>query len=105
MKKHGLKINGKNVTPEEFHRGGKIGGGGIPMFAGTAYSTAKPLVSEGVGCMKSQVPEMREAILARGIVGAHVKDSGQIEFTSRKARREVLSMRGLIDSDGGYSDG
>ena len=69
-----------------------------------AYSEAKPLVSEGLGCMKSQVPEMRKAIRDRGIVGAHVKDNGQIEFTSRRARKQVGKMRGLHDNDGGYGD-
>ena len=105
MKTHKLRLNGKEVTPAEFHRQGPVGGTGVPMFAGTAYNSAKPLVSEGVGCMKAQVPEMREAIKEHGIVGAHVKDNGQIEFTSRRARRQVLEMRGLHDQDGGYSDG
>jgi len=103
VRKHTLKLNGKEVSSAEFHRGGTVGGGGIPM--GTmAYNTARPLVSEGPGCMKAQVPEMREAIREHGIVGAHVRDSGQIEFTSRKARKQVLKMRGLVDNDGGYGD-
>jgi hypothetical protein len=103
MARHKLRLNGKEVTPAEFHRDGPIGGAGVPM--GTmAYNTAKPLVSEGVGCMKAQVPEMREAIREHGIVGANVKDNGQIEFTSRRARKETLRMRGLIDQDAGYSD-
>jgi len=105
VKPYKLKLNGKVVTPAEFRRGGKIGGEGIPMFAGSAYSTAKPLVSDGVGCMKAQVSEMRDAIKARGIVGAHVRDNGQIEFTSRRARKEVMAMRGLHDNEGGISDG
>jgi hypothetical protein len=104
VRKHKLRLNGKEVSPAEFHRGGPIGGKGVAM--GTmAYNTAKPLVSEGVGCMKAQVPEMREAIREHGIVGAHVRDSGQIEFTSRKARKQVLKMRDLLDNDGGYGDG
>ena len=104
MKKHKLKLNGKEVTPAEFHRGGPVGGKGIPMVTGTAYSTAKPLVSEGVGCMKAQVPEMREMLKSRGIQGAHVRDNGQIEFTSRKARKQVMAARGLRDNEAGYSD-
>ena len=104
MRKHKLKINGKEVTPAEFHRRKPIGGSGVPMITNT-YSTAKPLVSEGVGCMKAQVPAMRDAIRERGIVGAHVRNNGQIEFTSRRARREVMSMRGLHDNQGGFGDG
>jgi len=103
MKKHKLKLNGEWVTPAEFHRDGPVGGAGVASVTNT-YSTAKPLVSEGVGCMKAQVPEMREAIRERGIVGAHVRDNGQIEFTSRRARKEVMKMRDLHDNDGGYSD-
>ena len=104
MRKHKLKLNGKDVTPAEFHRDGPVGGIGVPM--GTmAYNSAKPLVSEGVGCMKAQVPEMREAIREHGIVGAHIRDSGQIEFTSRKARKQVMKMRGLHDNEGGFGDG
>lgn len=104
MRKHRLKINGKEVTPAEFHRRGPVGGSGVAMITNT-YSTANPLVSEGVGCMKSQVQDMREAIRANGIVGAHVRDNGQIEFTSRKARAKVMAMRGLHDNEGGFGDG
>jgi hypothetical protein len=103
VKKHRLKLNGKWVTPAEFHRGGPVGGEGVASVTNT-YSTAKPLISEGVGCMKAQVPEMREAIKERGIIGAHVRDNGQIEFTSRKARKQVMQMRALHDNDGGYGD-
>ena len=103
MKTHKLKINGREVTPAEFHRHRRVGGSGTAMVTNT-YSTAKPLVSDGLGCMKAQVPEMRQAIADRGIVGAHVLDNGQIEFTSRRARREIGAMRGLHDNDAGYSD-
>ena len=102
MRKHKLKLNGKEVTPEEFHRK-KIGGSGIPMI-NNAYSIAKPLISDGIGCMKNQVPEMREAIQQRGIRGVRVLDNGQLEITSRSGRNEVLRMRGLGDADAGYGD-
>ena len=104
MRPYKLKLNGKEVTPEEFHKKGPVGGNGIPMGTCT-YQDHAPLISEGLGCMKSQVSEMREAIRERGIQGAHVRDSGQIEFTSRQARADVCHMRGLADADGGYSDG
>lgn len=104
MKKHRLRLNGKWVTPAEFHRDGPIGGEGVAAVTNT-YSTAKPLVSEGCGVMKAQVPETREAIREHGIVGADVKNNGQIEFTSRRARRKFLAMRGLLDNDGGFGDG
>lgn len=104
MRKHKLKLNGKWVTPEEFHAGGKIGGDGTPM-ATTAYREDNPLISEGLGCMRGQVPEMRETIRKHGIKGVRVRDSGQLEITSRQGRRELLRVRGLVDADGGYGDG
>jgi len=50
------------------------------------------------------VEEMRRAIKKRNIKGVRVLDSGQLEITSRRGRREVLHMRGLADAEGGYSD-
>lgn len=75
----------------------------VPMVANT-YREHDPLVSEGLGCMESQVPEMREAIRKRNIKGVRVLDSGQLEITSRQGRKEVGQMRGLGDADAGYSD-
>lgn len=103
MRRHKLKLNGREVTPAEFHRGGPVGGLGVPMISST-YTDANPLVSEGVGCMKSQVGKLRETIKKRGIVGARVRDNGQVEFTSRRARKELLRVRGLIDNEAGYGD-
>ena len=98
-------LNGKEVTREEFLAGAK---GewltGPPMTANT-YSAHDPLVSDGLGCLKSQVPELRETIRKHNIQGVQVKDNGQLEITSRRGRRELLAVRGLVDSDGGYGDG
>ena len=103
MKTHKLKLNGKWVTPSQFHKSGRIGGEGIPLVS-SAYSDAKPLISEGIGCMKSQVPEMRDVIRQHNIKGVRVRDNGQLEITSRQGRRDLLRVRGLADADGGYSD-
>ena len=54
--------------------------------------------------MKAQVQEAREAIRQHNIPGAAVHDDGKVQFTSRRARRDLLKMRGLHDQDGGYSD-
>lgn len=106
MKKHKLMLNGKEVTEAEFHKDGPVGGSGVPMVTIGTYTDAKPLVSEGLGCMKHQVAEMREAIHKRNIKGVRVLDSGQLEITSRRGRREVGQMRPvpLVDADGGYGD-
>lgn len=101
MKFH-LRLNGKRVSEKEFHRKKPIGRG-VPMIS-TAYSEAKPLISDGLGCMKEQVPEMREAIRERGIMGVKVRDNGQLEITSRRGRNEICRMRGLADGDAGYGD-
>jgi hypothetical protein len=104
MKKHKLRLNGKEVTEEEFHRDGPVGGEGIPMGT-SAYSEVAPLVSDGLGCMQSQVGDMREAIQKRNIPGVRVRDNGQLEITSRQGRAAICKMRGLADADGGYGDG
>lgn len=77
---------------------------GVPMIAAT-YTEHSPLMSDGLGCMRSQVPELRETIRKHGIQGAEVTNSGQVRFTSRRARKELLKVRGLVDNDGGYGDG
>ena len=110
MRKHRLKINGREVTPAEFHRRGPVGGDGVAMITNT-YSTAKPLVSEALGCMKSQVPEMRRLVESEGIQGVQITDSGQAELTSRRGRNHLMRVLTEIrgnqyhDIDGGFGDG
>lgn len=94
------KINGREVTRREFLRK-RVGGSGAPM-ASQAYSM--PLISDGIGCMKAQVPALRELVRRHNIQGVKVKDNGQLEITSRRGRRELLRARGLVDNDGGYGD-
>jgi hypothetical protein len=75
-----------------------------PAMAANTYTEHNPLVSDGCGVMKSQVGETRDLIKKHGIQGAAVMDSGQVRFTSRRARNEFLRMRGFRDLDGGYGD-
>jgi hypothetical protein len=74
-----------------------------PMTANT-YTEHDPLISEGCGVMKSQVGEARAMIRQHNIVGAAVHDNGQIRFTSRRARKEFLARRGLVDNEASYGD-
>ena len=98
------RLNGKPVSREEFCAGAKRNWlAGPPMTANT-YTEANPLISDGCGVMKSQVGEAREMVRRHGIRGAMVLDNGQIRFTSRRARKEYLSMRGLRDNDGSFGD-
>lgn len=101
------KINGKKVTEQEYKERPGVGlSFDAPSMGTVAYSESKPLISEGLGCMKSQVPEMREAIKKHNIKGVRVLDNGQLEITSRRGRKEVGQMRPipLHDADGGYGD-
>lgn len=68
------------------------------------YSEHDPLISEGCGVMKAQVGETREMIRQHNIQGAAVHDNGQIRFTSRRARKEFLARRGLVDNEASYGD-
>ena len=98
------KINGKTVTQEEFMAETKEDWLDGPPMAADTYSEHDPLISEGLGCMKGQVPEMREVIKKHNIQGVKVRDNGQLEITSRQGRRELCRVRGLADADAGYGD-
>lgn len=106
MSKVITKYKGKVVTKEELDKlfPPKEDWLDGPSMASNTYTEHDPLVSDGCGVMKSQVNETRELIRKHGIVGAAVHENGQIRFTSRRARREFLAMRGLRDNDGSYGD-
>lgn len=96
------RINGKDVSKKEFRKR-KPKPLGAPMVSHT-YRAHDPLLSDGIGCMKSQVKEMRQEIRNRNIQGVLVRDNGQLEITSRRGRREVMRMRCLADADAGWGD-
>lgn len=100
------KYNGRVVSQEELDKvlPPKKDWLESPAMSANTYSEHDPLISEGCGVMKSQVGEAREMIRQHNIVGAQVHDNGQIRFTSRRARKEFLSRRGLNDQDGSYGD-
>lgn len=98
------KYNGRVVTEAELDRlmpKKKLEG---PAMTANTYSEHDPLISEGCGVMKEQVGEAREMIRRHRIQGAAVADNGQVQFTSRSARKEFLKRRGLVDNDGSYGD-
>ena len=106
MSKIVSKYNGRAVTQEELDKLLPVKEdwlAGPPMTANT-YTEHDPLISEGCGVMKSQVGLTRELIKRHSIQGAAVHNNGQIRFTSKRARKEFLAMRKLVDNDGGYSD-
>ncbi len=107
MSKIVRKYNGREVTKGELDtylppKKDWLDG---PAMTANTYTEHDPLISEGCGVMKSQVGDARDMIRRHNIQGAQVHDNGQVRFTSRRARRDFLSHRGLVDNDGGYSDG
>lgn len=106
MSKIVRKYNGRVVTSEELNEllPPKKGWLKQPAMSTDTYSEHDPLISEGCGVMKAQVGEAREMIRRHNIQGAAVHDNGQIRFTSRRARKEFLQRRGLLDNDGSYGD-
>ena len=106
MSKIVRKYNGKEVSREQLDEvlPPKKDWLEAPPMAADTYSEHDPLISEGCGVMKAQVGEAREMIRRHNIQGAAVHDNGQIRFTSRRARKEFLARRGLVDNDGSYSD-
>lgn len=104
MNKVVFKYNGRKVTESELDElMPRKPLEGPPMTANT-YTEHDPLLSDGCGVMKAQVAEAREMIREHNIQGAAVCDNGQVRFTSRRARKEFLARRGLVDNDAGYSD-
>ena len=99
-------LRGKEVTKEEFAAAGSQNDDWLQSQAcvPNTYRLHDPLISEGLGCMRSQVPEMREVIRKHNIKGVGVRESGQLEITSRQGRREIGGVRGLVDADAGYGD-
>ena len=100
------KINGETVTREEWdaQKRADFDFDGTCPIGTVAYSDSQPMISEALGCMKSQVGEMRDNIKKRNIRGVRVLDSGQLEITSRQGRKELNAMRGTCDLEGGYGD-
>lgn len=106
MSKVRYKFNGKDVTKDELDKllPPKKGWLKAPAMVSDTYSEHDPLISDGCGVMKAQVGETRELIKKHNVQGAAVLNSGQMRFTSRRARKQWLQIRGLHDNDGGYGD-
>lgn len=96
--------NGTEVSREQFLVNARTDWLQAPPMVANTYTEHDPLISDGCGVMKAQVEDTRAAIRQHGIQGAAVLDNGQIRFTSRRARRDFLRMRGLHDNDGSYND-
>ena len=109
MTKMTYKLNGKEVTREEFRENSRGLEAGVPMTANT-YTEHDPLISEALGCMKNQVPDMRRLLKTEGIQGVQITDSGQARITSRRGRNKLMRVLSEIrgnkyhDVDGGFGD-
>lgn len=101
------KINGKRATRRQWRAKKGVGlnlhSGEVPMGT-VAYSEDKPLVSESLGRLPSQVKEYREELRKAKITGVRVLDNGAVEITSKRGRNELLAYHNKHDLDGGYGD-
>lgn len=76
---------------------------------GTAHAPgAWPLVSEAAGVMPAQAASHQAQIEKLKISGVRVIQSGEntgcVEFSSRRARKEYCERYGMYDKSGGYGD-
>ena len=112
MSKIILKYNGKEVSKGELDtylppKEDWLDG---PSMSSNTYTEHDPLISEALGVMKSQVPEMRKTLEREKIPGVAILDNGQARITSRRGRNKLMElyekMRGnkYHDVDGGYGD-
>ena len=110
MSKVAYVMNGKKVTRDEFCAGGKDDWLTAPPMAANTYTEHDPLISEALGCMKSQVPGMRQLLKDEGVQGVQIMDSGQARITSRRGRNHLMRVLSEIrgnqyhDIDGGWGD-
>lgn len=105
-RKHRLFLNGKEVTPKEFHRGGRIGGMGIPMITSTC-TESRPWVTDSLGVLPNQVAEERERLAEnRELTAVRILDNGAVECTDPgdAGRMGWIKHRGAVDADGGYRE-
>ena len=81
-----------------------------PAMTANTYTEHDPLISDALGVMKSQVPEMRKTLEKEKIPGVAILDNGQARITSRRGRNALMAlyetMRGnkMHDIDGGFGD-
>ncbi len=106
------KYNGKVVTQKELDKllPPKKNWLDGPSMTANTYTEHDPLISEALGVMKSQVPEMRKTLEKEKIPGVAILDNGQARITSRRGRNKLMElyekMRGnkMHDIDGGFGD-
>lgn len=106
------KYNGKVVTQEELDKllPRKKDWLEAPPMSANTYTEHDPLISEALGVMRSQVPEMRKTLEKEKIPGVSILDNGQARITSRRGRNQLMKlyeeMRGMKhhDIDGGFGD-
>lgn len=106
MRTHKLILNGKEVTPRQFHRKGPIGGIGIPMISNT-FTEANPWIGDiGSGVLPSQVEDTRKLVASRGLTAVRILDDGRVACTSGgdTGRMGWYKLKGGVDGDGGYRE-
>jgi len=106
------KYNGRVVTQEELNKvlPPKEDWLSAPSMTANTYTEHDPLISDALGVLKSQVPQMRKTLEQEKIQGVSILDNGQARITSRRGRNQLMKllteMRGnkYHDIDGGFGD-
>ena len=112
MRRIRRKYNGREVTKEELDQllPPRKDWLDAPAMTANTYSEHDPLISDALGVMKSQVPEMRRTLEKEKVQGVAILDNGQARITSRRGRNHLMKllteMRGnnYHDIDAGYGD-
>lgn len=96
--------NGRPVSRRVFMRRKlKAAKPGVPQIARGATQD-RPQLSIGLGVPRFQVDEFNAFYASAGITGAYHRPDGTCVIESRKARNQLLKLRGMRDNDAGYGD-
>lgn len=97
----GYRINGKEVTREEFLADAKGIEPGAP--AGGQSAAGWPMYSDAAGCHPGQIAEFKQFFAGHGVSAEYTRD-GRLKFDSPGDRRRKCELLGLYDRNGGYGD-
>ena len=105
------KVNGKEVTPEEFREGTNDDWLESPPMIATTCRQNNPRVTNSMGVIPNQIPAERaklQKLKDRGeLTGVNIRDDGSVEYTCNgdQGARGWQRYRGnKVNLDGGYSD-
>jgi hypothetical protein len=111
MMKTRYRINGREVSKEEFDAHPPLPGLPDTGMIAQGYSESHPGHSIAMGCHPDQVDLMNNTMKQHGVQGVEWDRSGKCKITSRKGRAKAMPIFGQMvglqnchDEDAGYSD-